>query len=154
MKTEDFVGGTCPVCGKPLVYEEGAFNCFNNDSLYVDSDSPVISDGEVDLNREIICDNCGCHLIAWHYAGAEEEAYGPVADQGFGHCFMCGSALVWGNDFMRSDLDPDITNEDDDAILRECSCPGCGAVYSIYEPTVNEMKMFRYGKENEPEVGL
>lgn len=144
MRTEDFVGGKCPVCGKPLVYEEGALHCFNNDSLYEEEYSDSDSDlCDIDMCREIVCQNCGCHLIACHHKDGESVVSRISDDMGYGRCFMCGYPLCWQGDFMRSDLSPDISGDDDDALVVECTCAGCGSSYTIYEPTVNEMKLFQ-----------
>lgn len=132
------------MCGQPLVYDDGDPNCYNNDEIYLSEDGTP--EGDVDMNREITCQNCGCHVIAWHYAGCEDEEQfpGPVSEQGFGHCFMCGGTLVWGNDFMRSDLEPDIESEEDDSLVRELTCSGCNSAFTVYEPSPNEMKKYPY----------
>lgn len=57
---------------------------------------------------------------------------------------MCGGTLVWGNDFMRSDLEPDIESEEDDSLVRELTCSGCNSAFTVYEPSPNEMKKYPY----------
>lgn len=49
------------MCGQPLVYDDGDPNCYNNDEIYLSEDGTP--EGDVDMNREITCQNCGCHVM-------------------------------------------------------------------------------------------
>ena len=48
------------------------------------------------------------------------------------YCDGCGHSLLMGGNFMLSDMD-DTVSEDNDSIGVDCHCPNCGASYSIVE---------------------
>lgn len=138
------VEGVCYICGKPLVWDENADNCFLNDYM---------EDEEGTVVKEIQCKHCG--TLYQHYVSNEnkadaEEDYISCGDQGFGNCAHCGGTVVWSGDFMRSDFyddpsdDGNHLDEDDDAIVRSMTCAHCGCGIEVWEPTPNEMKSGKY----------
>lgn len=130
--------GKCYICGADLVFDENDPNCTITDL-----------DGE-GINKEILCPHCGTTYVAYLRNDEEEEESHKcegILDQGFGRCFECGGTLIWGGDFMRSDLDEDLP-EEDDAIFRNLGCSECGISYNVYEPTENEKKNYPFWKED------
>lgn len=142
---ENNVEGVCYICGKPLVWDENADNCFLNDYM---------EDEEGTVVKEIQCKHYG--TLYQHYVSNEnnadaEEDYISCGDQGFGNCAHCGGTVVWSVDFMRSDFydDPSddgnhLDDDDDDAIVRSMTCAHCGCSIEVWEPTPNEMKSGKY----------
>lgn len=43
-------------------------------------------------------------------------------------CFLCGSRVIWGCDFMFEDY-----GMDGDGIVHTYTCSNCGAAYEVYE---------------------
>lgn len=138
------VEGVCYICGKPLVWDENADNCFLNDYM---------EDEEGTVVKEIQCKHCG--TLYQYYVSNEnnadaEEDYISCGDQGFGNCAHCGGTVVWSGDFMRSDSyddpsdDGNHLDEDDDAIVRSMTCAHCGCGIEVWESTPNEMKSGKY----------
>lgn len=141
---ENKVKGVCYICGKPLVWDENAENCYLND--YMD-------DEEGTVVKEIKCEHCGTlyeHYITKDNDADSEEDYITCGDQGFGNCAHCGGTIVWSGDFMRSDFYDDPSDdgmhlhEDDDAIVRSLTCGHCGCGIYVWEPSQNEMKSGKY----------
>ena len=76
-----------------------------------------------------------------------------------GECPKCGHHIVWGSDFMRSEVwgDTETLDEEgnpivdeygmdvDDSLVSYVSCPYCGAYIEIVEPKPSELR----AKENE-----
>lgn len=145
---ENNVSGICYICGEPLVWGENNENCFLYD--YIDEEGTVI--------KEIKCKHCGTlyqyHITEENKADSEED-YISCGNQGFGECAHCGGIVAWTGDFMRSDFydDPmhteDNLNDEDDAIVRSCTCAHCGCSIEVWEPTYNEMKSGEYPYWNE-----
>lgn len=144
IKYENNVEGVCYICGKPLVWDENADNCFLNDYM---------EDEEGTVVKEIQCKHCG--TLYQYYVSNEnnadaEEDYISCGDQGFGNCAHCGGTVVWPGDFMRSDSyddpsdDGNHLDEDDDAIVRSMTCAHCGCGIEVWESTPNEMKSGKY----------
>lgn len=146
---KEYIEGICPVCGQPMVWDENDPNCYLNEDLF---------DEEGTIVKEIKCTNCGTLVQEWINDESDEGFGIPVSNQGFGNCFNCGGTIVWGADFMRSDWDEEVQEQyndengepdysrvnPDDAIVRSCTCSGCGAGIEIHEPTPNEMKEYPY----------
>ena len=66
-----------------------------------------------------------------------------------GHCTNCGHNVSMSNNFMLSDYDDSITNEDDDKmnfILNQC--PYCGMQEVRWDNSENEKKLYPYWKED------
>ena len=66
-----------------------------------------------------------------------------------GHCTNCGHHVSMSNNFMLSDYDDSITNEDDNKmnfILN--SCPYCGMQEVRWDNSENEKKLYPYWKED------
>lgn len=138
------VEGVCYICGKPLVWDENADNCFLNDYM---------EDEEGTVVKEIQCKHCGTpyqYYVSNENNADVEEDYISCGDQGFGNCAHCGGTVVWSGDFMRSDFyddpsdDGNHLDEDDDAIVRSMTCAHCGCGIEVWEPTPNEMKSGKY----------
>lgn len=141
---ENKVKGVCYICGKPLVWDENAENCYLNDYM---------EDEEGTVVKEINCKHCGTlyeYYITKDNDADSEEDYITCGDQGFGNCAHCGGTIVWSCDFMRSDFYDDPSDdgmhlhEDDDAIVRSLTCGHCGCGIYVWEPSQNEMKSGKY----------
>ena len=66
-----------------------------------------------------------------------------------GHCTNCGHHVSMSNNFMLSDYDDSITNEDDDKmnfILNQC--PYCGMQEVRWDNSENEKNIYPYWKED------
>lgn len=124
----------CPVCGKPLVFDESKDNCFVDD---MDEGVKV---------KQITCQHCGTTYMAWEYEDSEEEEV-VCGDQGFGNCFLCGGTLIWSGDFMLSDLDDSIEDDDDDALMQSLTCAHCGAPVEVYHVPENYKKDYPFWNE-------
>lgn len=46
-----------------------------------------------------------------------------------GKCFLCGTEVVWQNDFDAEDV-----GYEDEGVAHFYTCPNCGAEYEVYEP--------------------
>lgn len=67
-----------------------------------------------------------------------------------GHCTNCGHSVSMSNNFMLSDYDDTITDENDDKmnfVLNQC--PYCGMQEIRWDNSVNEKKQYEYWKEEE-----
>lgn len=51
-------------------------------------------------------------------------------------CFACGGELIWGADFMESELDG--CDESEDTIVNVLHCKDCGATVEVYHNRENE----------------
>lgn len=129
---EERLNGVCYICGHELMWDKDADNCFLTEDI-----------GEGYFTEEIRCPECGALHRAW-VRKDDDCVIGGISDQGFGNCIHCGSTLAWSGDFMRSDYDDTITNEDDDSIVRNLTCSGCGCEVEVEEPSLNEMKSGKY----------
>lgn len=146
---ENNVEGKCYICGSPLVWDENFDNCELND--YMEDEGVTV--------KEIKCKACGTQYSYYiEKANAnfdESECVGRTNDC-WGQCAMCGGNMAWDNDFMRSDFivdqaEYDAVSDDDDAIIRCCTCANCGCLVEAWEPTVNEVKngQYEFYKNNE-----
>ena len=129
---EERLNGVCYICNQELEWNENSENCFKTDDI-----------GEGFEVEEIICKECGTLHRAWIRTDEDSEESLTVGDQGFGNCIHCGSTLVWSGDFMRSDYDESLS-EDDDSIVRSLTCSGCGCSVEVVEPSKNEIKSGKY----------
>lgn len=131
---ENEIFGVCYVCGCPLKWDENNENC-----------SLEEIDGEHSYLKSVRCSHCGT-LYNYYVDGEVNVENEPIAcgDQGFGECTLCSGTVVWSGDFMRSDYydDPmsnETLDENDDAIVRSCTCSQCGCNIEVWEPSLNEM---------------
>ena len=51
-------------------------------------------------------------------------------------CYFCGHELIWNSDFDLSDISGD--EEDDTGIVSYYTCPHCGRIYGISDPSKEE----------------
>lgn len=85
------------------------------------------------------------------YANGEEDISMRIDEPDImnGHCTNCGHNVSMSNNFMLSDYDDSITNEDDDKmnfILNQC--PYCGMQEVRWDNSENEKKLYPYWKED------
>ena len=119
--------------------------------------------------KEYNCPYCGAIEICYpcpeedrddytYYNNDIEDTLGG-SDHGYpGLCPICGSHIVWGSDFMRSEILGDVDEDDldehglpkDDALASSVSCPHCGAGIEIIEAKPSEYHLYPYYKEDTP----
>lgn len=120
--------GMCYICGHELEWNPESSNCTSDDL------------GDC-VREEIVCPECGTSYASWN--NLEEEgspAEGVVINyQGFGRCPYYGGVLVWGCDFMRSDIEGTL-DDADDSLLRDLYCCHCGRDFEVMELSANEIK--------------
>ena len=85
------------------------------------------------------------------YANGEEDISMRIDEPDImnGHCTNCGHNVSMSNNFMLSDYDDSITNEDDEKmhfILNQC--PSCGMQEVRWDNSENEKKLYPYWKED------
>lgn len=85
------------------------------------------------------------------YANGEEDISMRIDEPDImnGHCTNCGHNVSMSNNFMLSDYDDSITNEDDEKmnfILNQC--PYCGMQEVRWDNSENEKKLYPYWKED------
>lgn len=113
------------------------------------------------------CPHCGARYECTEVAETERENYGFYKDGEEdismriiepdimnGHCTNCGHQVSMSNNFMLSDYDETITDEDDNKmnfILNQC--PYCGMQEVRWDNSENEKKIYPYWKEKEEENG-
>ena len=140
-------GIICTRCGKPLEL----------------IDSEDIGDDEYGTLYTFICNHCGamyeCTEVAEQYRKDypfyENEAENirlriTEPDIMNGHCTNCGHSVSMSNNFMLSDYDDTITDDDDNKmnfILNEC--PNCGMQEVRWDTAENEKKKYPYWQEEE-----
>lgn len=84
---------------------------------------PCVNSGETHEDRLCPCkeyrenDVCHCSLYVKHF----EPRY---------KCFACGGELVWGADFMKSEIDG--CDESEDTVVNVLHCKDCGATVQVY----------------------
>jgi predicted RNA-binding Zn-ribbon protein involved in translation (DUF1610 family) len=59
-----------------------------------------------------------------------------------GLCPQCGRHIIWGADFMRSEILCDVYDDDDDSLASSVSCPHCGSRIDIIEAKPSEYKNY------------
>lgn len=123
--------GRCYICGQDLVWDEKSDYCFVTED---------IDDYRVE---ELICPECGTLYRAWVNTTEEEPEEVYCGDQGFGNCIHCGGTHIWSGDFMRSDYDEKLS-EEDDSLVRSLVCGSCGCSIEVIEPSENEVKSEKY----------
>lgn len=62
-------------------------------------------------------------------------------------CFRCKHELIWGNDFMQSDLEGEELKENEDSLVSFYTCPYCGMSYMITDTAPEDQKDFPYFKK-------
>ena len=71
-----------------------------------------------------------------------------------GHCTNYGHQVSMSNNFMLSDYDETITDEDDNKMNFSLNqCPHCGMQEVRWDTSENEKKIYPYWKEKEDENG-
>lgn len=64
-------------------------------------------------------------------------------------CPICGSEIIWSNDWMGSDYSGEDVPLDDDYIIHNFSCPHCGGNIDVSEPCENERLNYDFWKRDE-----
>ena len=59
-------------------------------------------------------------------------------------CIRCNHNLILESNFMLSDFDETLTEEDDDAMVTYAHCPYCGARYELTDTPESEKKNYPY----------
>lgn len=127
--------------------------CFND--LIVEE---VVDD--VNLT-ELICPNCGARYTCYEPEESERMEYdfykngedisGRITEPDIynSHCTNCGHHVYVVNNFMLSDYDDTITDDDDDCMnYIICECPNCGMNEERWDTPENQKKHFPYWKED------
>jgi len=70
-----------------------------------------------------------------------------------GHCLNCGHKVSMANNFMLSDYDDTVTEDDDKMNFVLNECPYCGMNEVRWDNSDNESKVFPYWTENQNEDG-
>ena len=129
-KFEPFINPTCGYCGTPLnIIDEELFDDFEGEE-----------------SKMIYYECPKCKTMENVYLTAEEfddEAGECVTEHSYGYdfkCPICGSYVIWGADFMRSEVMGDVEDDDDDSLAVSVSCPHCGAQIEIIEPRPSDLK--------------
>lgn len=116
---------------------------------------------EEDINeKEYRCPHCGVIELCYPCTDEDKKNYAWYNDNvddnlgGCSHgydglCPQCGSHIVWGADFMRSEVLGDVENDEDDSLASSVSCPHCGASIDIIEAKPSEYS--KYPAYNEKE---
>lgn len=123
-------------------------------------------DDEIGNVTNLFCPYCGARYEVTEPKEEDKKNYdfyrdGEDIDQRYdkadpmnGHCLNCGHQIHVSNNFMLSDYDDTITDDDDDKmnfIMTEC--PNCGCSEVRWDTSENEHKIFPYWKEeNEDET--
>jgi DNA-directed RNA polymerase subunit RPC12/RpoP len=112
----------------------------------------------------LICPYCGAKYECTEAPENEKDKYefyqngedidGRITEPDIlnGHCTNCGHKVTVSNNFMLSDYDDTITDENDDKmnfIMNEC--PYCGMCEVRWDNSNNEREVFPYWKENQQE---
>ena len=119
------------------------------------------------------CPYCGVIEHFYPCLEEEQENYGFYNDEcedtlgdcshGYdGFCPQCGSHIVWGGDFMYTDLFPIDDDEEvelneygcpvDDSLVSNVYCPHCGASIDIIEPLPSQRHIYpAFADENNEE---
>ena len=118
-------------------------------------------EGEIGPTYNFICPNCGARYECTEPCEEEkkdfdfykdgEDISGRITEIDImnGHCTNCGHSVSMSNNFMLSDYDDTITDENDDKmnfILNQC--PYCGMQEVRWDNCENEKKHFPYWKED------
>lgn len=118
------------------------------------------------IEKEDYEDGIVVHHYKCEYCGLEEEAVtppweeqlnypaysgqpddGPGVSHGYpGLCPECGHHIVWGADFMASEILGEEIPEDDDSLAPHVFCPHCGAAIQLIYPRPSEEKNYDYYK--------
>lgn len=120
-------------------------------------------DYEVGPTYYFVCPNCGARFECTEvtedekkdyefYNGGNEDISGRLQEIDImnGHCINCGSKVSMCNNFMLSDYDDTITDDDDDKmnfVLNQC--PYCGMQEVRWDTAENEKKYYPYWNEDE-----
>ena len=127
-KRKAFEKPLCMRCDAPLerfdyIEEEGCmtFKCPNCRTIEIFTPCDRDEEDNYAFFNESVVDDLG----------NEEHGY-------HGLCPQCGSHIIWGADFMRSEVLGDVENEDDDSIASSVSCPHCGGNIQIIDPKPSE----------------
>jgi DNA-directed RNA polymerase subunit RPC12/RpoP len=59
-------------------------------------------------------------------------------------CMRCSHDLIINGNYMLSDLNEDLGEEDDDVMVTNAHCPHCGASYEIVDTPQSERKNYPY----------
>ena len=85
---------------------------------------PCVNPGETHEDRLCPCkeyrENDVCHCNLYVKKGVSKPT-----------CFACGGALIWDNDFMKSEIDG--CDESEDCIVNILHCSNCGAEVRVYQ---------------------
>ena len=138
-------GLICTRCCKPLKLEEE-----------YDTGSE-----DYGFEYDFVCPHCGARYECIEVSDTEKSEY-PFYDDGKediysriketdimnGHCTNCGHEVSMSSNFMLSDYDDTITDENDDKmnfVLNQC--PYCGMYETRWDVSENEKKNYPYWKE-------
>ena len=104
------------------------FNSFDNMTYFIERPDRYQQSGRI---KEEICFNVPDEDKEQYHFYNENMPITDNSDCGL-YCDRCGHSLLMGGNFMLSDMD-DTVSEDNDSIGVDCHCPNCGALYSIVE---------------------
>lgn len=124
------------------------------------------------MERVYQCPHCGA--LEYFYPCSEEDKenyayYNEDVEDNLGGCShgydglcpQCGSHIIWGSDFMRSEILGDVEEGevdeygclDDDSLASSVHCPHCGASIDVIEAKPSERKDYPYYNSVKKEMG-
>lgn len=152
MEKSKFDEAVCPICGHKL--------------------REITDNNDYEGEREFKCDNCGELVLLDEcideelnsYPFYNDEVKDSVKNESHGYeglCPKCGHHIIWGADFMRSEVIGDVDEDDTDekgcpkgdSLAASVSCPHCGSQIYFVEPKPSELKDYPYYSDSESEDG-
>lgn len=126
------------------------------------------TEDEYDIEvKEYHCPHCGAIEIYYPCEEEDKKGYAYYNDEiedslgGCSHgypglCPICGSHIVWGGDFMRSEVLGDVDEDDlgeygipkDDSLATNVMCPHCGGTIDIIDAKPSEYHLYPFYEEN------
>lgn len=118
--------------------------------------------------KEYNCPHCGAIEFCYpcpeedreNYAFYDENVEDTLGGCSHGYpglCPICGSHIIWGSDFMRSEVLGDVDESEldeyglpkDDSLATSVSCPHCGASIDIIDAKPSEYHLYPFYSEDE-----
>lgn len=116
---------------------------------------------------EYNCPHCGAIEICYpcpeedrkdyaFYDDTVEDTLGGCSHGYPGLCPICGSHIIWGADFMRSEVLGDVDEDEldeyglpkDDSLATSVTCPHCGASIDVIDAKPSEYHLYPFYSEN------